>query len=273
MVSLEKNNLNNMKKVAFCTHVSDDWYIPGGAEKLIQSAKHFHPEIPFYVFKSDVINELFKSDPSITWFTINPHISIKLADEYELVIHIDADSIIVDTLDELINGDFEVAGVRNNNDRGVAGAQNHPCLVQQKNGYIEPVVDALNYVNAGLIASRNKKFWQDWIDGNKKGATLYHQYEQDVLNKLISTNRYNFKLLDPINAPLYYGLASQYGDNGIHWKSWSNIKLLNDKLYLDGKKIKVLHQAGGSGVFPKLQLDNLFKTEISSHLKKICQKN
>lgn len=262
-----------MKPVAFCTHVSDDWYIPGGAKKLEQSAKYFHPEIPFYTFKSDTIKKLFESDSSITWFTINPHISIKLADEYELVVHFDADSIIVDRLDELLENDYEVAGVRNNNDRGLAGAQNHPCLVQQKNGYIEPVVDALNYVNAGLIASRNKNFWLDWITANKKAATLFHQYEQDILNKIIALNRYKFKLLDPISAPVYYGLASQYGTNNLHWQSWNHVKLKNNKLYLDGKQIKVFHQAGGSGVFPKLQFDNLFKPDIAKYLKNICGEN
>lgn len=262
-----------MKKVAFCTHVSDDWFIPGGAQKLIQSAKYFHPEIPFYVYKSDTINDLFKSDPAITWFTINPHISIKLAKEYELVVHFDADSIIVDTLDELLENDFEVAGVRNNNDRGLAGAEKHPCLVQQKNGYVEPVVDAMNYVNAGLIASRNIKFWQDWIDCNKKAATMYHQYEQDILNKIISYKKYKFKLLDPISAPLYYGLASQYSLYGSHWDSWQHIEIFNNKLYLDGKLIKVLHQAGGSGIFPKLQLEKLFKPDIVNWFNTTCLKN
>ena len=37
-------------KVAFCTHVSDDWYYSVGAHKLSQSLKYFHPEIDFYCF-------------------------------------------------------------------------------------------------------------------------------------------------------------------------------------------------------------------------------
>lgn len=259
-----------MKKVAFCTHVSDDWYIQGGAHKLLQSAKYFHPEIPFYVFKSDAINKLFQTDPSVSWFSINPNISIQLADEYELVVHFDADSLIVSKLDELLQEDYEVAGVRNNNDFGLAGATGRPCLVQQKNGFIEPVVDALNYLNAGLIASRKKEFWQDWINCNKKAATHYHQGEQDILNKIIPYNRYSFKLLDPINANCYYGISSQYGTR-YHWDSWKSIQLRDNKLFLNNKQIKVMHQAGGSGVFPKMQFEWLFSNTVTNWLNEICK--
>ena len=45
--------------VAFCTHVSDDWFYTIGADKLLKSAKHFHPELPFYVFNSEQIQTIF----------------------------------------------------------------------------------------------------------------------------------------------------------------------------------------------------------------------
>jgi len=44
--------------VAFCTHVSDDWFFTIGADKLLKSAKHFHPDIPFYVFNSEQIQTI-----------------------------------------------------------------------------------------------------------------------------------------------------------------------------------------------------------------------
>ena len=47
-------------KVAFCTHVSDNWYYSVGAHKLSQSLKHFHPEIDFYCFGDKQLKELFE---------------------------------------------------------------------------------------------------------------------------------------------------------------------------------------------------------------------
>ena len=88
-------------KVAFCTHVSDNWYYSVGAHKLSQSLKHFHPEIDFYCFGDKQLNELFSIHPNVNWNTVHPFVSYQLIDQYDMVVHFDADSMIVGKLDEL----------------------------------------------------------------------------------------------------------------------------------------------------------------------------
>ena len=73
-------------------------------------------------------------------------------------------------------------------------------------------------------------------------------HEQDNLNIIIHSGKYKVKWLDPGDKPLYYNIASAYGDlekwqghPHMHWESWERIELKDDKLWLDGKLIKMLH--------------------------------
>ena len=77
----------------------------------------------------------------------------KLAQDFDLVIHLDADSIVVDSLPELLWGDFDVAGVRNNDD---FGDPNFTC----------PGVAVHEYMNCGLVAATHRQFWDDWLSAN-----------------------------------------------------------------------------------------------------------
>src|SRR5258706_5889535 len=103
-------------KAVFFTHCSDDWYEPVGCYKLEQSVKHFHPEIPFIRFGTEEIDEQVRLHPGLHWDIMIPIWGQLLADEYDLVVHFDADSIVTGRLDEILGGDYEVAGVRNNDD-------------------------------------------------------------------------------------------------------------------------------------------------------------
>ena len=223
----------------------------------------------FIVFKSKEINEEFKKDRFASWLTINPIIAKRIYNDYDLVIHFDADSLIVSKLDELLLGDYDVAGVRNNNDYGTAGTSS-PCLIYTKNGIREnPEISIFKYLNAGLIASTKKEFWDEWDYLNRSfNANNYFQYEQDIYNKIVYGNKYNFKLLDPVYKQEHWGLSSAYGIKN-HWETWKDIKIKDNELYLNNKHIRVLHQAGGSGVLPKMQLDKLFNKETQEWLKEI----
>jgi hypothetical protein len=125
-------------KVAFCTHVSDNWYYTVGADKLVKSANNFHKEIDFYCFGDKELNELFSIHPNVNWNTVHPFITYQLIDNYDMVVHFDADSMIVGKLNELLNDsnlDFDIIGVRNNNDYNRAGKDNYitnPGLDPQK---------------------------------------------------------------------------------------------------------------------------------------------
>lgn len=244
--------------IAFCTHVSDDWYHSIGAHKLIQSAKYFHPEIPFYRFGTQQINELFAIHPKIDWNTLNPFVSYQLIDEYDMVVHFDADSMIVGKLDELlnINGDFDIIGVRNNNDYNKAGKDN---FITQGN------LNPQNYLNAGLVGTNSKRFLEEWMNRNITEADRYPFQEQSVLNDM--TIKYPYKILDPRESNVYYGISGLYGTE-THWDSWKEITLNENKeLILNSKKVKVLHHGGGHNA-DKLDF-NLFSEEVKQRLNEI----
>lgn len=247
-------------KIAFTTHVSDDKIVYFGAMKLITSFYKFHPDIPLFVFTNKQIEAEKQKYENINWFYLNPVICKKVAEEYDLVVHLDADSIVTDRLTEVIEGDYELAVVRNNNDFQRTGCRWPSCL--------DGLVDPLLYVNCGLVASKRKDFWDEWIQMNRRFYNVFDLHEQDVLNLMILENKYKVKLLDSIETPLYYGTSNLYGID-THWDSWKEIEVIQDKLFLNGKLIKILHNGGGSDR-EKLNLDALFSPAVSKHLKKLC---
>jgi len=247
-------------KVAFCTHVSDNWYYSIGADKLRKSIKHFHPEIDFYCFGDKEISDLFSIHPNINWNTLNPIVSYQLIDDYDIVVHFDADSMIVGKLDELLdesNLQFDIIGVRNNNDYNKAGKDHY---ITQQN------IDPQNYLNAGLVAITNKTLLEEWIHRNISYGNNLPFQEQSVLNELQLS--YKTKILDPKESGVYYGISNLFGNN-THWDSWKQISIIGDDLVLNNKKIKILHHAGGHGA-KKLDFD-LFNDTVKDRLNKIYE--
>jgi len=228
-------------KTAFCTHCSDDWYEPVGCYKLEQSLRRFHPEIPFFRFGSKEIAEQLRAEPRLHWDVMIPIWGKLLAREYDLVVHFDADSIVTGHLTELLSGDFEVAGVRNNDDFG-------DLQMSCRN------VTADQYLNCGLVAARSVNFWDEWYHENFASAHTYPVAENDVFNQIFYSGRYESRVLDAPNADCYYGHAALRS-------RWKEIELRDDRLYLRGKQVKVLHEAGGHHL-PKLRLVGEFADDV-----------
>lgn len=257
-------------KVVFCTHAGDELYDIIGTGKLINSAKYFHPDIPFVNFGTKEINKCF-SDHGVDWKTIHPFISYPLLEQYDLVVHFDADCMITAPLTEILEGDYDVAGVRNNDDYGVRkgkmGIHDH------------------HWLNAGCVACRSKEFYSEWCSLNKSMARHVPDEEQGILNHLFWKGKYKNKLLDPKDKMVYYGLSNVYStyDNKIpmpdwikksynmnHWESWKNIREINNQLILDNKVVKILHQAGGFNTYNSKKLTwEMFDPSIIPFLTKI----
>lgn len=215
---------------------------------MYHSFKHFHPDIPFKIYQRDETDRITAETGISIHFMFAP-IGRELSVDYDLVVHIDGDSIICDTLEEVLAGDYDIAGCRNNNDDLKAGF----C-----SGFERGKATKDKYINAGFHAITNKAIWQEWIDKNKEYGLQTPLYEQGVLNDIFHSGKYNTKLLDPINSNLYYGVASCNGTQS-HWDSYKEMYLENDRLYLHGKKIKILHLAGGGA---KPRLSKLFSKDV-----------
>ena len=86
-----------MRPYVFYTFVSDDYYGPVGTPGLINSFKHFHPDIPLVVFRQDIVNQIIDPDKkfmngSVNWLNAKPVFAKLLTQKFECVVNIDADS-------------------------------------------------------------------------------------------------------------------------------------------------------------------------------------
>jgi len=246
-----------MEKVVFHAYAWGE-YTPL-LDRLIKTSKYFHPEIPFVAYYDKDVERIKQKYPFLKWYTMMSPFGLELADQYELVVHIDADSLITGKMTELLESDYELAGVRNQNDQGKAGA--HPPIT---NG-LAPLYE---FVNAGLVAARSKKFWEDWFEINRTSVQSKYNDENDTLNVLFQNGKYKTKILDAKDSTkVFYGIANAYGEQ-THWESWKKIQVINDQLILDGKAIKVLHQAGGPNP-NKMNLNALFNPDVIQFIRKI----
>ena len=256
-------------KTAFIAYVfgNDHKIVSFGTFKMISSFKHYHPDIPLYILTENEINKEAQTVVPMSMAYLNPLMTRTIADDYDLVVHIDSDVIVTDRLDEILEGDYDVAVARNNADQKTAGCG--PAY------HLDGKVDVFQYANAGIVASTKKEFWDDWVALNQKNFNKYGMHEQDNLNILLASGKYKVKWLDPPEKPLYYNIASAYGDPKWgghpekHWESWERIELKDEKLWLDGKLIKLLHYAGGNTP-DKFNFTKHFSDEVTDHLKAIC---
>ena len=160
------------KKIAISTWCTDDYAELLGVDKLVNSIKYFHPDVYHVIVDTkmtEVINQVFPWMRPI-WMmapTCSP-----LAQKYDMVVHLDADAVVVGPMDELFNSDADIIGVRNNNSLDQAGAHGGitiPHLPPFGDGSPIPLQ---GFINAGLIASNNKQFWYDWHELNREAKRI-----------------------------------------------------------------------------------------------------
>lgn len=234
-----------MKKVCF-TAVDDNLYYPEGTHIFINSFKKFHPDIDLVVFRQDTVDKLFP-EKNINWYQAKPFFAGLLEDQYDLIVNMDADHIVLDRMTQVFDiVDYEVGMPWNFND--------------YENASFEDITEEM-YLQAGMVASKNKYFWRWWREMNKD-AMQYLRKENDIVNLLVyhDMSFLNLKIFD--KEKNYYGCKSLGREPEFYVE--------DGKTMCRGEQVVSYHYARG-GQFPKLDIDNMPLTnEVKKHWKDIA---
>lgn len=235
-----------MKKVCF-TAVSDEYYYPEGTHIFVNSFKKFHPDVDLVVFRQNTIDKLFK-EKNINFYQAKPYFAELLMNDYDLVVNMDADHIVLDRMTEVFdNVDYDVAMPTNYND--------------YENATFENITEEM-YLQAGLVASTSKEFWLKWQEINKT-AMNYVRKENDTVNLLIYNQMPELKLKILDKDKDYYGCKSLGRER--------EFEVVDGKTMCRGEQVVAYHYARGNA-FPKLDLDTMFylKPEVRENWKQIA---
>lgn len=229
------------------------------AERMVRSVKHFYPDMPIELFNKEQCQEALREINQTYLGHMYSHFAVKILDKYDLVIHLDGDTVMCDTIPEILAGDYEVAGSRDVNDSGKSGMDY---------GHKFPGNPNVEYLNVGVFSIHSKAFALDWNARNIDHLNTTPFYDNGTFNEAFYSGKYKTKLLDPRLSACYYNLASVDGTK-THWDSWKNIKLVNDKLILNNKTIRVLHRGGGAAT-GHFDFDQMFQPDVAARLHRIC---
>lgn len=234
-------------KTVFFTIVDDRVFYPGGTHILINSFKRFHPDIDLVVFRQDMIDKVFK-EKNINFYQAKPTFAKLLISKYDLVVNIDCDHIITGRLDEVLKGDYDVGAPWNYND--------------YENASFENITEEM-YLQAGLVASTNKRFWSIW-EAENLDAMKYIRKENDILNLVVYNHMPELKLKIFDRHKDYYGCKSLGREPSF------TINEQGETICRD-EKVLAYHFARGS-VFPKLDIPRMpLKDEVKKRWLEIAQ--
>lgn len=244
-----------MKPIVFYTFISDNYYSPIGTPKFINSFKRFHPDIPLVVFRQDIVDKII--DPSkkymggaVNWLNAKPMFAKLLTDKYELVVNIDADTVVLGRFDELIDDNsYDIGSVMNLNDF--------------ENRHLENVTNDM-YLQAGLVASRKPEFWDMWMDMSLRENWRLKCAENDTLNLLVYQqlvpSGWKLKIFDKDKD--YWGCKSLNREG--------EFVVTQGKVMCRGEQVKAYHHAKGPAALPKLQFEKMgFKQEVVDFMNNV----
>lgn len=227
-------------KVGFFTIVGDDYYTPVGTQILVNSFKTFHPDIDLIVFRQDVIDKIF-AEKGVNFYNCKPTFAKLLVPYYDLVVNIDADSIILGHLDEVLADDYDVGAPINYN--------------HYENSSHEEITEKM-FLQAGLVASREPLFWDIWEEENKD-CMDYKSRENTAMNivwyRKLHDHNLRMKTFDEEQD--YYGCKSLGREKEFY--------MSNGKVMCWGEQVFIYHSAKGENNMPKFQFDRMgFPKEV-----------
>jgi hypothetical protein len=269
-------------KTAFYTIISDSHYHGCRTDEFIKSFKKFHPDIDLFVFGQKQINETFNTNTKLNFHNSKAAFAKKIYNDYDLVVNIDADHLILGSLTEILQGDYDVAVPSNYNvsinSSIVVNSVSSVAGIFQSNN----LIPFWKYIQGGLIASTSKNFWDVYEYASLNYSSLFGNRENDILNILCYMLPYNVKILEghfeyrdefekvPFymgnyahsNFTCYYGCASLGRENQMVVK--------NNAIELDGKPVKAYHFAHAgiqkthpNQLFSKNVVDFIYQTILA----------
>jgi len=252
-------------KIVFYTILSDDFKDTIiDYQGFYNSFKKFHPDIDLVVFGDKEINKLFAEKTWLNFCNCKASFAKLLYNDYDLVVNIDADFYFFDRLTEILEGNYELGACANYNREA-----NVSVKAQILNGFVIPHISEQQYIQGGIVASPNKKFWDDYEEHSKNLADHLPLMENDVLNLLWYSGLYKTKVFDGdsnYNSPNF----KQYYNCSILGREYE-CYLKNDKIFVGNKQVKAYHVANGNsgrgtGSFGrrKKRINQLFNYEIST---------
>ena len=252
--------VNNMKKEVVFITIADQNNL-NYAKLLKNSFRKFHKDIPFEIITGSDLEVYTKDDPMF-FYRACPILGEKYLKEYDLVVKIDSDSIVLGDLSYIWKTqDYDIGTVLNYN-----------RYDPSRYGYVQfQGVLPIEYMNCGLVAMRNEKFVHDWkILCFSEQFNRARYKEQDLLNAMIYYGNWNIRCFDHGDGPAkvfaWWGLIGKL--------EWSRALIKDNMIYVPkglgetpfppkDVELKIVHMAGGS---PKEQWSKFFSPEIMKRI-------
>lgn len=240
-----------MKTIFFT--IADQSNLPY-AKMMERSLKFFHPDAELKIFGSEDIKRITHPEP---FYVAKAFFGKELAEDYEQVINIDADSLVVGSLDEVLASPYEVGCVLNNAITIPDPLERQICSLDRTNPAF--------YMNAGFVSARSTRFWNWWHALNQRHFFQAYQFrEQDTLNMIFHYG--DLLCVNFDNSASIYGLWL----NGY----WPRTVLENGEIVLPSsvlgarKPLKILHWGGGK-MSAKMNYRTKFPAEVADRIAEI----
>lgn len=250
-----------MKKPRIAFSIADDNNLKY-AHMLEKSLRKFHSEeaLPLHIVQGDELKSYLKDDPHF-FYRAKPTIARKFMADYECVIGMDADQLVLGDLSYLWEAnDFQVGTVLNIN-----------RVDPQKYGLISVGnIPPQKYFNAGLVVMKDDNFVEDWYDKCNGPMFQYMQMrEQDLLNLICYFGDYKVRCLDyydmPRNSYCWWGAVFKGEESKAILKDGKIILPKGKDGYPDRDiEVKLWHTPGPD--HPKLNYRTKFSAEVVDYI-------
>lgn len=233
------------------------------AKMLEKSFQYFHPDIPFFIYGEEDLKKI--ADP-MKFYKSTPLFARRLIQEYNLVIKLDADQLILGDLSYLFHQPYDVGSVLNIN-----------RVDPPRYGIVAGWGIAPNeYLNCGLVAMRSEKFIEHWWNLCNSDYFMRFPYrEQDILNILMHFGGYKTLCFDHFNKidrySAWHGLVAKGEGVRAVMKEGKVIIPRGEDGYPDKDvELKAYHWAGGQGEL-KMDYQKHFSEEVIEFIDEILK--